>query len=139
MNDTKSVLSSIEIRASASAVWDVITNPDYAKVLGSEFDTNAFVESDWKLGSKVDFKYATEPEKACNTGTISKLIEEKLIQVDYRFFFFWKYAETYSLQSSDDGVVLQINAGPYGSDLPDHKVAWKNWLAKVKELSETKD
>ena len=114
-----------------------ITDPQYAKILGNEFDKNAYVESDWKLGSKVYFKYGHEPEKAANTGEITKLIEEKLIQVDYRFYLFWKYAETYSLQHENDVSILQIEAGPYGSDVEDHKVVWNNWLLKVKELSES--
>ena len=137
MNDARSVSSNIKINASAAKVWEIITDPQYAKILGNEFDKNAFVESDWKLGSKVYFKYEHKPEKAANTGTITKLVEEELIQVEYVFFPSWKYAETYSLQRENDLSILQIDAGPYGADLEDQKVVWKNWLLKVKELSES--
>lgn len=137
MEDNKSVSSSIEIQASKSAVWQIITDPQYARILGNELDENAYVESDWKLGSKVYFKYQQEPSKACNTGTVSKIIEEELIRVNYRFFLFWKYAETYSLRIEDGVSTLQIDAGPYGSDLADQKAAWMRWLRKAKELSES--
>ena len=136
MKDANSVSSNVEISAPVSKVWKIITDPSYAKILGSEFDKNAYVESDWKLGSEVYFKYTHKPDKPANTGTISTLREEELIQVDY-VFPGWKYVETYSLQVENDVSILQIEAGPYGSDLEDQKVVWKNWLLKVKELSET--
>ena len=137
MSDRKTVSSSIEISAPISVVWQIITEPKYAKILGSELDQNAYVESDWRLGSKVYFKYEDDPGTALNTGTISKFVENELIQVDYRFFLFWKYTESYSLKSNDGLCILQIDAGPYGSDLEDQKVAWGKWLAKAKELSES--
>jgi len=31
---------------------------------------------------------------------------------------------------------LSIYAGPYTADFEAQKVVWKNWLSKVKELSE---
>ena len=64
-------------------MWHIITDKSYAKELGKEFDKNAFVESDWKLGSKVHFKY--EADKTVSTGTIGKLIENELIRIDYDF------------------------------------------------------
>ena len=137
MKDANSVSSNVEINAPASKVWEIITDPAYAKILGSEFDKNAYVESDWKLGSDVYFKYTHKPEKPVNTGTISKLVEEKLIQVDYVFPGYGKYVEAYSLQHKNEVSILQVDAGPYGADLEGQKVVWKNWLRKVKELSET--
>ncbi|MBX2821210.1 MAG: SRPBCC domain-containing protein [Rhodothermaceae bacterium] len=136
MKDANSVSSNIQINAPASKVWEIITDPVYAKILGNEFDKNAYVESDWELGSEVYFKYTHKPEKPANTGTISKLVEEALIHVDYVFPGYGKYVETYSLQHENNVSVLQIDAGPYGADLDDQKVVWKNWLLKVKALSE---
>jgi len=137
MKDANSVSSNIEINAPGSRVWEVITDPAYAKILGSEFDKNAYVESDWKLGSEVYFKYSHKPEKPANTGTISQLVEEELIQIDYVFPGYGKYVEAYSIRRENGVSILQIDAGPYGADLEGQKVVWKNWLLKVKELSET--
>ena len=132
MEESKIVSVSIDIDANPSKVWDVITNEKYAKELGSEFDKNAFVESDWKLGSKVHFKY--EPDKIVSTGTIGKLIENELIEIDYDFSGF-KYVEKYSIEKEEAICKLSIYAGPYTSDFEAQKVVWKNWLSKVKDLS----
>lgn len=136
MSKSKSFSSNIEINAPTSEVWEVITDPQYAKVLGKEFDEGAYVRSDWKLGSKVDFMYESAPDKPANSGKITKLLEGELIHVHYRFYLFWKYSETYLLTGEIGTSNLQIDAGPYGADLDDQKVAWANWLRKVKEISE---
>ena len=133
MNESKIVSISIDINANSSEIWNFITSKDYAKELGSVFDKNAFVESDWKLGSKVYFKY--EHNKIVSTGTITKLFENELIQVDYDFSGF-KYEERYTIEESSSVSKLAIYAGPYTSDYEAQKVVWKNWLSKVKELSE---
>lgn len=131
MKDSKIVSVSIDITIIPSKIWDVITNKNYAKELGNEFDENAFVESDWKLGSKVYFKY--EPDRIVSTGTIGKLIENKLIQIDYDFPGF-KYVEKYSIEKDESICRLSVYAGPYTADFEAQKVVWKNWLAKVKQL-----
>jgi hypothetical protein len=133
MKESKIVSISIDINASSSEIWNFITSKDYAKELGGVFDKNAFVESDWKLGSKVHFKY--EPNKIVSTGTITKLIEKEFIQVDFDFSGF-KYEERYTIEESNSVSKLAIYAGPYTSDFEAQKVVWKNWLSKVKELSE---
>ena len=132
MSESNIVSIYIDINANSSEVWNVITSKDYAKELGLIFDKNAFVESDWKLGSNVHFKYETD--KIVSTGTITNLIENKLIQVDYNFSF--PYEERYTLEQSNDGSKLAIYAGPYTEDYEAQKVVWNNWLTKVKELCE---
>ena len=133
IEESKIVSVSIDIDASPSKIWHVITHKDFAKELGNEFDTNAFVESDWKLGSEVHFKY--EPDKIVSTGTIGKLIENELIQVDYDFPGF-DYVEKYTIERNTSNAKLSVYAGPYTSDFEAQKIVWKNWLSKVKELSE---
>jgi len=123
----------MDIDAGPFKIWNIITHKDFAKELGNVFDKNAFVESDWKLGSKVHFKY--EPDKIVSTGTIEKLIENELIQVDYDFSGF-KYVEKYAIEKDESISTLSIYAGPYTADFEAPKVVWKNWLSKVKELSE---
>ena len=135
MKESKIVSISIDINASSLEIWNFITSKDYAKELGSVFDRNAFVESDWKLGSKVHFKY--EPNKIVSTGTITKLIEKELIQVDYDFSGF-EYEERYTIKETNSVSKLAIYAGPYTSDFEAQKVVWKNWLSHVKKLSERK-
>lgn len=131
--DSNSVNTDVEIDATPARVWEIITSPEYKKVLGAEFDKNAFMESDYKLGSKVYFKY--EPNRVVTTGTIAKLTEEEYIQIDYDFSGF-AYTEQISLKKHDGKTTIKIYAGPYTSDLEAQKVVWKNWLLKVKEICE---
>ena len=133
MEESNIVSVSMKIMATSSKVWDIITSKKFAKELGSEFDKNAFVESDWKLGSKVYFKY--EPDRLVSTGVVGKLIEHELIQVDYDFPGM-EYVEKYSIEARDLMAILSVYAGPYGSDLAAQKVVWTNWLNRVKELGE---
>jgi len=133
MEESKIVSIGVEINATPSKVWDIITNKQYAKELGKEFDAGAFVESDWKLGSKVHFKY--EPDRLISTGIIGKLIENELIQIDYDFPGM-DYVEKYSIEKGDSTCTLSVYAGAYTSDFEAQKVVWNNWLHKVKELSE---
>lgn len=134
MEESNIVSVSIDINANSSKVWDVITNKNYAKELGKEFDANAFVESDWKLGSKVHFKY--EPDKIVSTGVVGKLIENELIQIDYDFPGM-EYVEKYSIEKDGLNCKLSVYAGPYTSDFKEQKVVWKNWLSKAREISES--
>lgn len=136
IQESKIVTDSIVVDASASKIWDIITNKNYAKILGNEFDKNAFVESDWKLNSEVYFKY--EPDKIISTGIITKLIEKEFIQIDYNFNGFG-YTEKLIIKKNNSVTKLSIYAGPYfGSDfdIEAQKVIWQKWLSKVKELCE---
>lgn len=133
MEDSKIVSISIDIVATASQVWHIITDKSYAKILGKVFDKNAFVESDWKLGSKVHFKY--EPDRLVSTGIVGKLIENELIQIDYDFPGM-DYVEKYSIEKAESNCILSVYAGPYDSHFKEQKVVWNNWLSKVKELTE---
>jgi len=133
MKDSNIVTVSIDINAYASKVWHIIKDKSYAKELGKEFDKNAFVESDWKLGSKVHFKY--EPDKTVSTETIGKLIENELIRIDYDFPGM-EYEEKYTIEKGESTSKLSVIAGPYTTDFEAQKIVWKNWLSKTKELSE---
>ena len=133
MDASKIVSVAVDIKASPAHVWHIITDKKYAKELGKEFDKNAFVESDWKLGSKAHFKY--EPDKIASTGIIGQLIENELIQIDYDFPGM-DYLERYAIKKGESTCQLSIYAGEYGEDYEAQIVVWTNWLSKAKELSE---
>ena len=136
MDDSKIVSIGIDIDALPAKVWQVITKDTFAKELGEVFDKNAFVESDWKLGSKVHFKY--EPDKIVYSGTIGKLIEEALIRIDYDFPGF-DYEERYSIEKKDSKSRLSLDAGPYPQDFEAQMKVWSNWLSKVREICDRID
>ncbi|NNE54609.1 MAG: hypothetical protein HKN32_01220 [Flavobacteriales bacterium] len=132
-NDDRFVNESQSIAASPIEVWEVVTSAAHAKELGAEFDKGSFIESDWKLGSPVHFKY--EPNKTVSTGTITQLRESEFIQVDYDFQGV-AYTEQWSIQPSETGSRIAIYAGPYTAQLEAQKVVWNNYLLKVKEIAE---
>lgn len=120
----------INIAASSEKVWDILTNPKFAKILGNEFDKNAFIESDWKLNSQVHFKY--EPDKLVITGTITELIPNCKIHIDYKDI---GYSESFRIDYDGKMVILNLCSGPYHDDYIEQIAVWKKWLLKVKELS----
>lgn len=133
LEEAKIVSITIDIAAPPARVWHIITDKSYAKTLGAIFDKNAFVESDWTLGSEVHFKY--EPDRIVSTGIIGKLIVNELIQIDYDIPGM-DYLERYSIEKDGLNCKLSIYAGSYTSDFEAQKVVWKNWLEGVKKLSE---
>lgn len=135
LGSTPFVDQKIEINATKERIWKTITSPTYAMTLGEMFDKDAFIESDWKNNARVHFKYA--PNRTVTTGIITALWENTYIQIDYNFEGY-HYVEKFLLldNKETDSVQLQISSGPYTEDYDAQKVVWKNWLLKVKELSE---
>lgn len=132
---TPFVFSTIEIQAPKRKIWKVITSSTYAKELAQILDEDAYVESDGKADSEAYFKYA--PDKIVNGGFLSASWNNMYIQIDYNFDGH-HYAEKFFILDNKNSYVtkLQIVTGPYSEDVETQKVAWANWLQKVKELSE---
>ena len=127
------VYSSITINASKTKVWKVFQNPEFAKTLGAVLYYDVFIESDWELNSEVYYK--EEPNTTLATGKISKLIENELAVIDYDFDSY-VYQEKYKLKGDSNSCTFEIHIGPYKVEYEKQKVIWKNWLNKVKEISE---
>jgi hypothetical protein len=135
LGSTPFVSEQLEIKATKSKIWDVITSPKHAKILGSVFDKGAFVQSDWKKNSEVHFVY--EPDSIVSTGIITASWEDLYIQIDYNFDGY-HYAEKFLLLENEENnsINFHLTAGPYGEDYKAQISVWKNWLKKVKEISE---
>jgi hypothetical protein len=131
MKQINKVEKNIELNASVTSLWDVLTNPKFAKTLGNELDKNAFLQSDWTPGSAVYFKY--EPDKIVAKGIITKYKLHSHIFVDYKEV---NYMDSYTLTDNNGKTILTIRSGPYSNDYEDQLVVWDRWLLKVKELSE---
>lgn len=129
--ENKIIEKTSEIKATVNKVWDVLTNAKFAKILGNEFDKNAYLESEWKLGSLVHFKYY--PDKIVATGKITEYKLHSHINVDYNEI---GYSDNYSLFDKNGKCVLKIRTGPYAADYEAQLEVWDNWLLKVKKLSE---
>ena len=65
----KTFKTHVHIHAPASKVWEVLFSKDVFKIWASEFSKGSEVETDWKQGSKVVFKDAS------NSGLVGEIIE----------------------------------------------------------------
>jgi uncharacterized protein YndB with AHSA1/START domain len=131
MQNGNKIDKSIEIEASPEKVWDVLTNAGLARILGNEIDKNAYLQSEWRPGSAVYFKY--EPDKTVAQGIIIEYELHKLILVDYKEA---NCSDRYSLTDKGGITNLRIQTGPYPNDYQEQLPVWERWLMKVKELSE---
>ena len=122
---------SILLNADREKVWDILTNPEFAKILGNELDEGAFLESDWEEGAFVYFKY--EPDKLIATGVIKEYQLYAHVFVDYQEI---NYNDSYTLAEKNGKTVLTISSGPYQDDYEEQQKVWTKWLMKVKQLSE---
>lgn len=121
----------IQIQAAKEKIWDVLTNADYAKILGNELDQNTFLKSDWNLGSKVYF--IQEPSKIIATGTITDF---KLYSKVYTTYEDINYFNCFELLEKNNDVILKTSSGPYKNDIKEQNIVWQKWLEKVKQLAE---
>jgi hypothetical protein len=131
MKDNFVLRKQIEINATKDKVWDVLTNPKFSKILGNELDKNAFLKSEWKLGSEVYFMY--EPDKIVATGKITEFILNTKVYTDYADI---NYFDSFSLSNSTGNTILEIRSGPYPQDYDDQLIVWQKWLERVQKLCE---
>lgn len=132
MGQINKIEKSIELNTSLTKVWDVLTNSKFARTLGNVLDKDAYLQSDWKAGSSVYFKY--EPNKIVATGIVTEYKLHSHISVDYKEI---NYSDSYTLTENNGKTILKINSGPYPNDYEEQLVVWDRWLLKVKELSES--
>jgi len=131
MSEDKMVRQRMQINASKERIWNILTDPDYAKELGNEFDENAFMQSDWKLGSPVYFIY--ENDKIAATGNITELKKFEKIYIQYNEF---SYVESFSIITEGANSIFEFYGGPYLYDHEEQVEVWNKWLLKLKSLSE---
>ena len=133
--------ASVSINASASEVWDALTNPELIKQYF--FGTNAI--SDWKAGSPIIFEGEWEGKHYRDKGTILKTVPNKLFQ--YKYWSSMSGIEdkpenyvtiTYELSEKNNKTTLAITQ----ENIPDEKMKehseqnWKKVLADLKKLLE---
>lgn len=139
------VEQSIEIQASASRVWDVMTNPLHTKEwIKKWWPDFAVLESEWKVGSPIRWKIADDIIGA--EGTVS--VVEPFTMLRFSFHVndptTSKQEElTYRFEKHPGGTKLSVSVGDFG-DTPEHELcypgaqeAWETSLPEIKELAES--
>lgn len=133
LGSTPFITMEMKINASVNEVWNVMTNPVYTESLGSLFGQADF--SQLKKNAKVDYKYA--PEQGNSKGNVTISWQNTYTQIDYNFDGKHYVQKFYVVDNKDKtGSNLHIVSGPYGDDFEFQEKIWKDWLNKVKQLSE---
>jgi hypothetical protein len=136
MTFSQFVSLNILIDATHDEIWNVLTKPEYGKLLQPVFDKENTLKADWQKTSKVNFKYR-------NAGLVTSEFAEKLfgnyyIQVDCEFGNY-QYVEKFLLFENKEAKKeeLHIVCGPYyDTDFEKQKTILNNWVQQVKFLSE---
>jgi uncharacterized protein YndB with AHSA1/START domain len=130
--------ASTTVNASASDVWQALTNPEIIKVymFGTE------VQSDWKTGSPITWRGNYQGNSYEDKGKILQVLPDKLLQYTYHSSLSGiedkpenYFNITFELEE-DNG---QTNVAVTNSNLPDEKSqehAEKNWQAVLSKMKE---
>ena len=133
--------ASTKIRVPASRVWDALTNPEIIKQYF--FGTEAI--SDWKEGSRLEFKGEWEGKKYVDKGEILKSEPEKLFQYTYLSSFSnlpdapENYANiTYELLEDEGETTLTIKQENVANEeaRKHSEKSWEQVLKSLKDLLE---
>ncbi len=144
------VEKSIEIDASPSSVWNVLTRPEFTRQWAGEFGAEGPIDSTWKLGSRVLWRNAKgevyvqgsvtalDQDKllrftVCDVGTelrpVSGLDEDEITQ-------------TYALSGQAGRTLLSTAHGDFGKLANAEKIhplvvaLWDRLLPRLKEIAE---
>ncbi len=135
MGATPFVAINTDLKTTPEKIWEVITNPKYAKELGAALNENTMMESDWKENPMVYIK--NKAGDIIAKGHITIAWENTYFQIDYDLDGV-QYVEKFFMSQNQDtqSTQFRVVAGPFATDFESKKMDWNNWYAKVKELSE---
>lgn len=139
MNKDLVAKQSVNLNATPSEVWKVLTVPEEIKKYF--FGTN--VTSEWKVGSPIEFRGEWEGQEYVDKGTILELVPERKLVYDY-----WSSVGgtpdtsenygliTYLLTPDKEGTLLEISQqGFENEEKRDHSIeGWKSVLESMKEV-----
>jgi uncharacterized protein YndB with AHSA1/START domain len=142
------VEKSIEINATASRVWDVLTRREYTEKWAPEFagGSEFHIESDWQLGSPVLWKGADG--SVIVEGNVTALVPHKFLRFtvfDIRFEkppLTEEDGITYALTEQNGMTTLRLLQGDFSAMADGEKYhrmsaeIWDRVLPTVKELAE---
>jgi uncharacterized protein YndB with AHSA1/START domain len=130
---------SVEINAPASKVWKVLIDP--AQKYGTEWTHFVTLESDWKLGSPMHWKFGNGISAE---GKILAIKPYTLLSFSFKGGAPHPVDETFRLKEHEGHTTLMVSIGDFEKDptlkLHYYPLAVENWdkyfLPKIKELAE---
>lgn len=140
--ETTIIQISVEINASPSKVWNVLTHPSQTIQWANAFSEGSSVESDWNKGSEV--KWKDVDGTVVTKGVVA--VSEPGRQLKILFYDdvnmtsadpVGSYYEVYSLTPHDSKTILHIESGPLAlKDVNTQQEHWEKGIAVMKELAE---
>ena len=144
----KNIHKSIDIKAPAEKVWQVLLEADYIKNWYTAFGEGIEANTDWQLGSKAVF---TDQK---GDGMIGRIVTHepiKKITIEYDGFMSKGQEdltsenaisakgsqETYTLEPTNNGTSLDITCDMDESYFEIMFDMWENALQKIKQLAES--
>lgn len=123
----------IKIDGTQKEVWDILTNPGYATVLKASFDKTNKLDSEWRNGTNVNFKYPKAGNLTAEFGSLH--FGNYYIQNDYDANM---YNEKFLLieDSATKTTTLKIACGPFSDNYQEQKDIITQWAKLVKEYTE---
>lgn len=104
--------TSIEIKASASTIWEALTNPEIAK----EYFFGATLITDWEIGNPIVLKGEFNGNKYEEKGVVLKVEPNALLQYSHWSHFDGLADEpenyrvwTFEIGQNDDTITLSIS------------------------------
>lgn len=140
--EKKTFSNSLNLNSSPDRVWKIVTEPALIKEWASAFGHGTHADSDWKVGSVVEWKDMGGNVGA--KGIISKMEPEKELRVD---FFddvkmtdpaqLGEYSEIYTIESDGDTTTLTVTTGPLDEKYINGFVPmWEKAFIYIKKLAE---
>ncbi|RYY34236.1 MAG: SRPBCC domain-containing protein [Sphingobacteriaceae bacterium] len=143
----KTIKKTIDIKAPAQKVWDVLMKEEYNSQWYECFMPGTKAETDWQPGSKVTF---TDPEGSGMLGVITANEPAKLLHITYNGFVnkgqedvdsemakaYSGSTEIYKLSENDGKTTLDIAAAMGDDYYEEMSKAWEEALDMIKQFSE---
>lgn len=135
ISDSRFVTLKIDIDASKSDIWEVLTKDKYSQALQVVFDPKNMLSSDWSQSSKVNFNYLHAGD--VTSAFAGNLFGNQYAQIDYEKIDY-QYVEKFLVSENTESNQreLHIVCGPYAEDFATQKLILQGWGEKVKVLSE---
>jgi uncharacterized protein YndB with AHSA1/START domain len=139
------VEQSMEIEAPASRVWEILTRPELSREwIRTWWPELQILQSDWRLGSKVEWKLGDGKTGA--EGKVTAVDPPRSLRYGFQVNApgpIKREEVAYELDERAGRTKLSVSVGDFG-DTPEHEQcypgaveAWKRCLPKIKELAET--
>jgi len=146
----KPIKRSIDLRASAARVWEVLLQDEYYRKWTTAFSEGSYAETDWKLGSTVVF---TDKKRYGLIGTIIENIPNEVIAMKYSGQLvdgkedydsenakkFIGNIERYTLSENNGVTTLNIYCDMDAEYYTMMNGMWDTALINIKRLSEAKE